>query len=37
MKVPVTTFIGVYFDENLHWNEHIDFVKKNISGVIEFQ
>ena len=33
-KVPVTKFLGVYIDENLDWIEHIDFVKKKISGGI---
>ena len=33
-KVPVTKFLGVYIDENLDWTEHIDFVKKKISGGI---
>ena len=33
-KVPVTKFLCVYIDENLEWNEHIDFVKKKISGGI---
>ena len=30
----VTKFIGVYIDENLDLIEHIDFVKKKISGGI---
>ena len=33
-KVPVTKFLGVCIDENLDWIEHIDFVKKKISGGI---
>ena len=33
-KVPVKKFLGVYIDENLDWIEHIDFVKKKISGGI---
>ena len=33
-KILETKLLGVYIDENLDWTEHIDFVKKKISGGI---
>ena len=33
-RVNCAKFLGLYLDENLHWNEHINFVIKKISPVI---
>ena len=31
-KVVETKFLGVYVDDNLDWNEHINCTKKKMSG-----
>jgi len=33
-RVNCAKFLGLYLEENLHWNEHINFVIKKISPVI---